>query len=149
MDRDRDRDRIHARERDMVHYDINDEDLMAERGGYPTEYSSDRGGGTSSGRGRGAGGDDHLAGASQHHSRHNDADGREMLRERERDPRDRDPRDRERELRERERIIAGSSEHRERDRYPPQQMSRRGERERDEFSPHRSGGNSRRVLNAM
>jgi hypothetical protein len=149
----------------MVHYDINDEDILNDRGGYPAEYVA---GNSSNARGRSAAGaaDGHLPSVSQHHSRHNDTDSSELLRERDsrdrdrdrdRDPRDRermDPRDRERDLRERERIIAGSSSSEHRDRYPPQQLlatqsSRRGDRERDEYSPHRSGGNSRRVLNAM
>lgn len=81
----------------MVHYDINDEDLLNERN-YGADYIS--------------------RGHPQMH-RHNEES--ELLRERERD-----------------------------NRYPnsnqPPQSSRR---ERDEYSPHRGGGNSRRVLNAM
>lgn len=85
----------------MVHYDINDEELLNERN-YGVDYVN--------------------RGHPQMHSnsRHNNEDS-ELLRERERD-----------------------------NRYPssnqPPQSSRR---EREEYSPHRGGGNSRRVLNAM
>ncbi len=89
-ERDRERERMErlerARERDMVHYDLNDEELLNERS-YGADFTSRA----------------HPA------NRHNEDS-----------------------------------------RYPsssqPPQASRR---DRDEYSPHRSGGNSRRVLNAM
>lgn len=105
MDRlERDRERLHAREREMAQYDIdNDDDLINERSYNAMEYSS-RGG--------------HLAAATTH-IRHTNDDS-ELLRERD-------------------------------GRYPlsnqPNFQSNR--RDRDEFSPHRSGGNNRRALNAM
>uniref|UniRef100_A0A182ULB7 Uncharacterized protein n=1 Tax=Anopheles melas TaxID=34690 RepID=A0A182ULB7_9DIPT len=37
-DRERDRERLHARERDMLHYDINDDDLLNERNYGPADY---------------------------------------------------------------------------------------------------------------
>lgn len=86
LERERERERLHARERDMVHYDLNDEDLLNERS-YGADFTS---------RGH------------------------------------------------------PTNRHNEDSRYPsssqPPQASRR---DRDEYSPHRSGGNSRRVLNAM
>ncbi|XP_037050492.1 voltage-dependent L-type calcium channel subunit beta-4 isoform X13 [Bradysia coprophila] len=91
-ERDRERERMErlererARDRDMVHYDLNDEDLLNERS-YGADFTT---------RGH------------------------------------------------------PTSRHSEDSRYPsssqPPQASRR---DRDEYSPHRSGGNSRRVLNAM
>ncbi|CAD7080106.1 unnamed protein product [Hermetia illucens] len=106
-ERDRERERLHARERDMMHYDLNSDDLLDERN-YGVDYTS-RGGHMSSGhRGRGGGG-----GGDDIDLMH-DRDG---------------------------------------GRYPPpssqslQQSSSR--RDRDEYSPHRGGGSSRRVLNAM
>ncbi|KAL1374893.1 hypothetical protein pipiens_017831, partial [Culex pipiens pipiens] len=38
----RDRERLHARERDMLHYDINDDDLLNERNYGPSDYGGDR-----------------------------------------------------------------------------------------------------------
>ncbi|XP_050088739.1 voltage-dependent L-type calcium channel subunit beta-1 isoform X5 [Anopheles aquasalis] len=205
-DRERDRERLHARERDMLHYDINDDDLLNERG-YGPEYGGGGGGGSGSG-GIGGGGSDRgggmvrgdsrdmrdlrdvrdprdlrgvgqlgglgassSSGSSAAHARaHNLSsdmlDHGELIRERERD-RDRD-RDRDRE-RDRDR-----DRDRERDRElnrgyavqgGPRQLVaatsvvggpssvRRGmperDRDRDDYSPHRGGGNNRRVLNAM
>ncbi|XP_055680408.1 voltage-dependent L-type calcium channel subunit beta-1 isoform X3 [Lutzomyia longipalpis] len=95
-DRERERERLHARERDMVHYDLNDDDLLNERN-YGVDYPT--------------------AGRSSHHMPHRHPDdGGEMMRE-------------------------------PRDRYMAQDRGAR--RDRDDFSPHRSSGSSRRVLNAM
>lgn len=121
-ERERDRERIHARERDMLHYDINDEELLNERN-YSTAADYNL---ASSNR-------SHIPQHHSYHHRHMDEND-VLMHERDRD-RDRD-RDRERD--------------RDRDRYPsvnqPPQLTRR---EREEYSPNRGGGNSRRILNAI
>ncbi|XP_055713348.1 voltage-dependent L-type calcium channel subunit beta-4 isoform X7 [Phlebotomus papatasi] len=95
-ERERERERLHARERDMVHYDLNDDDLLNERS-YGSDYPT----------GRPSGG---------HHMPHRHPEDAEMMRE-------------------------------PRDRYMAQDRGAR--RDRDDYSPHRSSGSSRRVLNAM
>lgn len=87
----------------MVHYDINDDELLNERN-YGNDYN------------RG-----HLPQHHPHHHRHIDEND-VVMHERDRD---------------RERYPSGNQ---------PPQLTRR---DRDEYSPHRGAGNSRRVLNAM
>lgn len=142
-DRERERERLHARERDMVHYDLNDEDLLNERS-YGAEFTN---------RATVSGATGSVAAAAAAAS---GATGERVIIDRaERGPIERSSaverghgailthrHSEESELLRDGR--EGSS------RYPgtsqPPQSSRR---ERDEYSPHRGGGNNRRVLNAM
>lgn len=115
-ERERDRERIHARERDMLHYDINDEELLNERNyGTAADYNLEQRSNQRS----------HIPQHHSYHHRHIDEND-VLMHERDRD------RDRER------------------DRYPPvNQPPQLTRRERDEYSPNRGGGNSRRILNAI
>ncbi|XP_055601203.1 voltage-dependent L-type calcium channel subunit beta-1 isoform X5 [Uranotaenia lowii] len=162
-DRDRDRERLHARERDMLHYDINDDDLLNERNYGPSDYGGGGGGG-GGGMIRGDSRDirdlrerdsrmQHMAGgmgvasSSSSSNRHNlnsdmlDHD-RELIRDPRGDPHGRgDPRY---PIAQPQTLVAP----------PSSQSVRRGiertdARDRDDYSPHRGGGNNRRVLNAM
>ncbi|XP_058124093.1 voltage-dependent L-type calcium channel subunit beta-1 [Anopheles ziemanni] len=179
-DRERDRERLHARERDMLHYDINDDDLLNERNYGPADYggggSGGGGGGGGSDRGVGGGGmvrgdsrdmrdlrdpvarerrelvglgaSSSSSGSGAAHARGHNLSGdileheRELLRERDRE--------RDREL---NRGYAVQGGPRQLVAAPGQQSVRRGmperDRDRDDYSPHRGGGNNRRVLNAM
>ncbi|XP_049287075.1 voltage-dependent L-type calcium channel subunit beta-1 isoform X8 [Anopheles funestus] len=175
-DRERDRERLHARERDMLHYDINDDDLLNERNYGPADYGgggggSDRGGGggmvrgdsrdmrdlrdpvsagvrergqLAGGMGLGLGASSSSSSSAPHaraHTLSSDIlDHGELIRERER----------EREL---NRGYAVQGGPRQLVAAPTSQTVRRGmpdrDRDRDDYSPHRGGGNNRRVLNAM
>ncbi|XP_050077177.1 voltage-dependent L-type calcium channel subunit beta-1 isoform X2 [Anopheles maculipalpis] len=174
-DRERDRERLHARERDMLHYDINDDDLLNERNYGPADYGgggggggggSDRGGGMVRGDSRdmrdlrdpvsgsgmrersmglGLGASSSSSSSAPHaraqHTLSSDIlDHGELIRERER----------EREL---NRGYAVQGGPRQLVAAPTSQTVRRGmpdrDRDRDDYSPHRGGGNNRRVLNAM
>ncbi|XP_052897063.1 voltage-dependent L-type calcium channel subunit beta-1 [Anopheles moucheti] len=176
-DRERDRERLHARERDMLHYDINDDDLLNERNYGPADYGgggggSDRGGGggmvrgdsrdmrdlrdpapagvrergqLAGGMGLGLGASSSSSSSAPHaraHTLSSDIlDHGELIRERER----------ERELNRgyavqggpRQLVAAPTAQTVRRDRMPER------DRDRDDYSPHRGGGNNRRVLNAM
>ncbi|KFB39510.1 voltage-dependent calcium channel [Anopheles sinensis] len=91
-DRERDRERLHARERDMLHYDINDDDLLNERNYGPADY-----GGGGSGGGGGGGGGGGLGGGGGGGSDRGVGGGGGMVRGDSRDMRDlRDPVARER-----------------------------------------------------
>lgn len=151
---DRDRDRLHARERDLVHYDLNEEDLLNERS-YGGEFSSR---------------DRHDRGVDRgdRHDRLDRMDrGGERLLERgeriiDRGDRMLEPeRIRTLERGDRPLIHRGGSGHcedsellRDRDsaRYGGDRSVAQSigvRRERESYSPHRGGGNNRRVLNAM
>uniref|UniRef100_A0A182SRU6 Uncharacterized protein n=1 Tax=Anopheles maculatus TaxID=74869 RepID=A0A182SRU6_9DIPT len=168
-DRERDRERLHARERDMLHYDINDDDLLNERNYGPADYGgggggggSDRGGGMVRGdsrdmrdlrdpvsgsgmreRGMGLGlGASSSSSSSAPHARAQHTlggdilDHGELLRERDRD-------------RELNRGYAVQGGPRQLVAAPTSQtVGRRGmgdrDRDRDDYSPHRGGGNNRR-----
>lgn len=123
-ERERERDRLHARERDMVHYDLNDDDLLNERS-YGADFTSrsdrERGGGDRMAEPLERSGRLAVNDRGAHVTSHRHIEDSDLLRERE--PNSRYP---------------GSSQ--------PTQSSRR---ERDEYSPHKGGGNNRRVLNAM
>ncbi|KAL7742004.1 hypothetical protein ACLKA6_018259 [Drosophila palustris] len=119
------RERLHARDRDLMHYDLNSDEMLDERN---FEYPAMRSG---------------PSGASHHG--HLSRGGRLL------DDVDRDF--------EREDRLLGSSS---RTRYGPGPSTRIDdpridvaraaavvERDRDEYSPHRGGGSSRRMLNAM
>lgn len=115
------RERLHARDRDLMHYDLNSDEMLDERN---FEYPAMRSG---------------PSGASHHG--HLSRGGRLL-----------DDTDFERDDR-----LLGSS----RSRYgpgpstridDPRDMARAAtvvDRDRDEYSPHRGGGSSRRMLNAM
>lgn len=154
---DRDRDRLHARERDLVQYDLNEEDLLNERS-YGGEFSSrDR-------HDRGIDRGDRVD-----RSDRMDRGGGERLLERgerivDRGDRMLEPSERIRTLDRGDRplIHRGGSGHcedsellrdRESSRYGADRsmgaQSVGGRREREDYSPHRGGGNNRRVLNAM
>ncbi|XP_021703313.1 voltage-dependent L-type calcium channel subunit beta-1 isoform X5 [Aedes aegypti] len=160
-DRDRDRERLHARERDMqLHYDINDDDLLNERNYGPSDYGG--GGGTGGGGGGGmVRGDSrdirdlrerdsrvHISGgvnvASSSSNRHNsdmlDHD-RELIRDTRGDLMRGDPRY---PIAQPQQLVAPPSSQSVR-----RGMERTDGRDRDDYSPHRGGGNNRRVLNAM
>ncbi|XP_030384191.1 voltage-dependent L-type calcium channel subunit beta-4 isoform X4 [Scaptodrosophila lebanonensis] len=114
-ERERERERLHARERDLMHYDLNSDELLDERN---FEYPAMRSG---------------PSGASHHG--HLSRGGRLME-----DPdfgRE-DPR------------LLSSSRYG-RDMPPSAPTTRRGAPivDSDEYSPHRGGGSSRRMLNAM
>lgn len=156
MERERDRDRIHARERDMMGYNLNEEELINERHyGGDYERERDRGGGgevrgESRGESRGEGRGEGRGGVNM----------RERGIERERG----DPRDRDRAhlaLNSTRHLVNNSSNYddnvdlirdreKEKDRYVQQNQSQllqpQSRRDRDDYSPHR--GNNRRVLNA-
>ncbi|XP_038113663.1 voltage-dependent L-type calcium channel subunit beta-1 isoform X3 [Culex quinquefasciatus] len=177
----RDRERLHARERDMLHYDINDDDLLNERNYGPSDYGGDRD--------RGGGGGGMIRGDSRDIRDLRERDGRVHISSgvsvgvasssnSNRHTLNADMLDHDRELIRgggggdvlvRGELVRGDP----RDpRYPiaqPQQLVappssqsvRRAEmaaarergasdgRDRDDYSPHRGGGNNRRVLNAM
>lgn len=130
-DLDRERERLHARERDLMHYDLNSDELLDERG-YGVDYPP-----TTRNVPIGAG-----ATHERHHS-HLTRGGRlmddsDIMLDRE------DPR------------IPGARSTRtmdHRDHLPPGSAppTRRGPPlvDRDEYSPHRGSGSSRRMLNAM
>nr|XP_029727034.1 voltage-dependent L-type calcium channel subunit beta-1-like isoform X2 [Aedes albopictus] len=166
-DRDRDRERLHARERDMqLHYDINDDDLLNERNYGPSDYGGggERGGGGGGGGGGGmVRGDSrdirdlrerdsrvHISGgvnvASSSSNRHNlnsdmlDHD-RELIRDTRGDLMRGDPRY---PIAQPQQLVAPPSSQSVR-----RGMERTDGRDRDDYSPHRGGGNNRRVLNAM
>ncbi|XP_029726897.1 voltage-dependent L-type calcium channel subunit beta-3 isoform X7 [Aedes albopictus] len=166
-DRDRDRERLHARERDMqLHYDINDDDLLNERNYGPSDYGGggERGGGGGGGGGGGmVRGDSrdirdlrerdsrvHISGgvnvASSSSNRHNlnsdmlDHD-RELIRDTRGDLMRGDPRY---PIAHPQQLVAPPSSQSVR-----RGMERTDGRDRDDYSPHRGGGNNRRVLNAM
>ena len=149
MERERDRDRIHARERDMMGYNLNEEELINERhygGDYERERDRGGGGGGVEGRSGGEG----RGGVNM----------RERGIERERG----DPRDRDRAhlaLNSTRHLVNNSSNYddnvdlirerdKDKDRYVQQNQSQllqpQSRRDRDDYSPHR--GNNRRVLNA-
>lgn len=151
---DRDRDRLHARERDLVQYDLNEDDLLNERS-YGGEYlNRDR-------HDRGMDRGDPRLERLERIER-----GSERLLERgeriiDRGDRMLEPeRIRTLERGDRPLIHRGGSGHCEEsellrdressrygDRSVPQSVG--GRRDREEYSPHRGGGNNRRVLNAM
>uniref|UniRef100_A0A182KH37 Uncharacterized protein n=1 Tax=Anopheles christyi TaxID=43041 RepID=A0A182KH37_9DIPT len=169
-DRERDRERLHARERDMLHYDINDDDLLNERNYGPADYGGGGGGGGSDRGGGGGGGGmvrgdsrdmrdlrDPVAGVRERgrmelglgasssssssapharaHTLSSDIlDHGELIRERER----------ERDLNRGYAVQGGPRQLV----AAPTQSVRRGipdrDRDRDDYSPHRGGGNNRR-----
>ncbi|XP_055544785.1 voltage-dependent L-type calcium channel subunit beta-4 isoform X12 [Wyeomyia smithii] len=162
-DRERDRERLHARERDMLHYDINDDDLLNERNYGPADYGGGGGGGGGMIRGdsrdirdlRERDGRVHISSgvgvASSSSNRHNlnsdmlDHD-RELIRDTRGELMRGDPRgDPRYPIAQPQQLVAP----------PSSQSLRRGVsertdgRDRDDYSPHRGGGNNRRVLNAM
>ncbi|XP_062548529.1 voltage-dependent L-type calcium channel subunit beta-1 isoform X2 [Armigeres subalbatus] len=164
-DRDRDRERLHARERDMqLHYDINDDDLLNERNYGPSDYGGGGGeGGGGGGGGRMVRGDSrdirdlrerdsrvHISSgvnvASSSSNRHNlnsdmlDHD-RELIRDTRGDLMRGDPRY---PIAQPQQLVAPPSSQSVR-----RGMERTDGRDRDDYSPHRGGGNNRRVLNAM
>ena len=125
----------------MLHYDINDDDLLNERGYGPSEYGvRDRVGGAVvvggavSGSGVGPVGVASSSSSSHRHNLNSDIiDNSDLLRERELTRDSRYPSSQPQQL------VA-----------PPSSQSRRDrDRDRDDYSPHRGGGNNRRVLNAM
>ncbi|XP_055921192.1 voltage-dependent L-type calcium channel subunit beta-4 isoform X12 [Eupeodes corollae] len=126
---DRERDRLHARERDLMHYDLNSEELLDERN-YGADYTRGAGAREMSG----AVSHHHLTSSTSgmHHSRSGGGrvDDIDLMH-------DRDDRRYPSSSRDRDRGDAS---------LPPPSSSRR---DRDEYSPHRGGGSSRRVLNAM
>ncbi|XP_058820672.1 voltage-dependent L-type calcium channel subunit beta-1 isoform X4 [Topomyia yanbarensis] len=164
-DRERDRERLHARERDMLHYDINDDDLLNERNYGPADYGGGGGGG-GGGMIRGDSRDIrdlrerdsrvHISSgvnvaSSSSSNRHNlnsdmlDHD-RELIRDARGEMMRGDPRgDSRYPIAQPQQLVAP----------PSSQSVRRGVsersdgRDRDDYSPHRGGGNNRRVLNAM
>ncbi|XP_055858385.1 voltage-dependent L-type calcium channel subunit beta-3 isoform X12 [Episyrphus balteatus] len=129
IDRERERDRLHARERDLMHYDLNSEELLDERS-YGADYTRGAGAREMSG----AVSHHHLTSSTSgmHHSRSGGGrvDDIDLMH-------DRDDRRYPSSSRDRDRGDAS---------LPPPSSSRR---DRDEYSPHRGGGSSRRVLNAM
>uniref|UniRef100_A0A1I8PLV3 Guanylate kinase/L-type calcium channel beta subunit domain-containing protein n=1 Tax=Stomoxys calcitrans TaxID=35570 RepID=A0A1I8PLV3_STOCA len=124
-ERERERERLHARERDLMHYDLNNEELLDERS-YAADYPPHRGavGGSVHG---------HLSRGSRL------MDDSDLMHERD-------------ELRG-GRYASGASARiiDPRDLPPSAPTTRRGAPivDRDEYSPHRGGGSSRRMLNAM
>lgn len=98
----------------MVHYDLNDDDLLNERN-FGAEFTTRSGGGGGQQQQQQQ---QHLS-SSSHHRHHEES---ELLHDRDSSVR-----------------YQSSNQ--------PTQLSRRDNR--DEYSPHRGGGNSRRVLNAM
>ncbi|XP_065083587.1 voltage-dependent L-type calcium channel subunit beta-4 isoform X11 [Ochlerotatus camptorhynchus] len=164
-DRERDRERLHARERDMLHYDINDDDLLNERNYGPSDYGGGGSGDGGGGGGRMVRGDSrdirdlrerdsrvHITGgvnvgvASSSSNRHNlnsdmlDHD-RELIRDARGDLLRGDPRY---PIAQPQQLVAPPSSQSVR-----RGMERTDGRDRDDYSPHRGGGNNRRVLNAM
>lgn len=157
---DRDRERLHARERDLVQYDLNEDDLLNERS-YGGEFSS-----RDLRNDRGLDRRDRL----ERSERMERGGGSDRLLERgeriiDRGDRMLDP-DRVRTLERGDRplIHRGGSGHcedsellrdRESSRYGGGGADRSAaqtvgvRRDREEYSPHRGGGNNRRVLNAM
>ncbi|XP_058980747.1 voltage-dependent L-type calcium channel subunit beta-3 isoform X3 [Musca domestica] len=125
-ERERERERLHARERDLMHYDLNNEELLDERS-YAADYPPHRGA---------VGGSVHA-----HLSRGSRLMDDSDLLHIERD-----------ELRS-GRYASGASGRviDPRDLPPSAPTARRGAPivDRDEYSPHRGGGSSRRMLNAM
>ena len=127
---DRERERLHARERDLMQYDLNQDELLDERG-YAVDYPP-------AARNVPVG-----SGAPHPHHGHLSRSGRlmddsDIMLDRE------DPR------------IPGARSNRtmdHRDHMPPASAppTRRGPPlvDRDEYSPHRGSGSSRRMLNAM
>lgn len=129
-ERERERERLHARERDLMHYDINNEELLDERN-YAADYPPHRG---AVGGGVGAGPHTHLSRGSRLV-----VDDADLIHERD-------------DLRG-GRYSAGATARviDPRDLPPSAPTTRRGAPvvDRDEYSPHRGGGSSRRMLNAM
>lgn len=113
----RDRERLHARERDLMHYDLNSEELLEERnyaGDYPPHRAATLGGPHG-----------HLTRGSRL------MDDTDLLHDR---------------------YVGGAATRIDpRDMPPSAPTTRRGAPvvDRDEYSPHRGGGSSRRMLNAM
>lgn len=122
---------MHARERDLMHYDLNSEELLDERN-YASDYPPHRGA---------VGGGSVVGGAHGHLSRGSRlvVDDSDLIHERE-------------DLRS-GRYPAGATARiiDPRDLPPSAPTTRRGAPvvDRDEYSPHRGGGSSRRMLNAM
>lgn len=163
MERERDRDRIHARERDMMGYNLNEEELINERHyGGDYERERDRGGG---GGGGGNGGVEGRGGEGRGgEGRGGEGRGGVNMRERGVERERGDPRDRDRAhlaLNSTRHLVNNSSNYddnvdlirerdKEKDRYVQQNQSQllqpQSRRDRDDYSPHR--GNNRRVLNA-
>ncbi|XP_073825625.1 calcium channel protein beta subunit isoform X4 [Musca autumnalis] len=125
-ERERERERLHARERDLMHYDLNNEELLDERS-YAADYPPHRGavGGSVHG---------HLSRGSR---LMDDSDLLHIERDEMRSGR----------------YVSGPSGRviDPRDLPPSAPTARRGAPivDRDEYSPHRGGGSSRRMLNAM
>ncbi|XP_065357504.1 voltage-dependent L-type calcium channel subunit beta-4 isoform X2 [Calliphora vicina] len=132
-ERERERERLHARDRDLMHYDLNSEELLDERS-YAADYPPHRAVGA-------VGGGVVVGGPHGHLSRGSRLvmDEAELLHERE-------------DLRA-GRYSAGATARviDPRDLPPSAPTTRRGAPvvDRDEYSPHRGGGSSRRMLNAM
>lgn len=140
-ERDRERERLHARERDLMQYDLNSEDLLDEHG-YGLDYSqvpppSSGVRGVVGAVGGGVGG----SGVGHPHLMRGNRlmDDTELLHER----------DAIRSGRYGGSRLAGRMDPR--DLPPSAPITRRGPPivDRDEYSPHRGGGSSRRMLNAM
>ncbi|XP_037823900.1 voltage-dependent L-type calcium channel subunit beta-4 isoform X11 [Lucilia sericata] len=126
-ERERERERLHARDRDLMHYDLNSEELLDERN-YAADYPPHRG----------AVGGAGVVGHIPRGSRLVMDDG-DLMHERD-------------DLRG-GRYSAGATARviDPRDLPPSAPTTRRGAPvvDRDEYSPHRGGGSSRRMLNAM
>ncbi|XP_046806915.1 voltage-dependent L-type calcium channel subunit beta-1 isoform X2 [Lucilia cuprina] len=126
-ERERERERLHARDRDLMHYDLNSEELLDERN-YAADYPPHRG----------AVGGAGVVGHIPRGSRLVMDDG-DLMHERD-------------DLRG-GRYSAGAAARviDPRDLPPSAPTTRRGAPvvDRDEYSPHRGGGSSRRMLNAM
>lgn len=139
-ERERERERLHVRDRDLMQYDLNNEDLLDEHG-YGIDYpqvplsSSVRGvvGGVGGGVGVSSVPHPHLVRGNRL------IDDTELLHER----------DGIRSGRYGGGRLTGRIDPR--DLPPSAPITRRGPPivDRDEYSPHRGGGNSRRMLNAM
>uniref|UniRef100_A0A1A9UIL1 SH3 domain-containing protein n=1 Tax=Glossina austeni TaxID=7395 RepID=A0A1A9UIL1_GLOAU len=124
FERERERERLHARERDLMQYDLNSEELLDERN-YGMDYPSARGAASGAHA-------SHLARGSRL------MEDAELLHERD-------------DLRGGRYGSGATARIDPRDLPPSAPTTRRGPPvvDRDEYSPHRGGGSSRRMLNAM
>ncbi|XP_037883231.1 voltage-dependent L-type calcium channel subunit beta-1 isoform X9 [Glossina fuscipes] len=124
FERERERERLHARERDLMQYDLNSEELLDERN-YGMDYPTARGAASGAHA-------SHLARGSRL------MEDAELLHERD-------------DLRGGRYGSGATARIDPRDLPPSAPTTRRGPPvvDRDEYSPHRGGGSSRRMLNAM